>query len=129
MEFDLTQAAKNAIQNVVNNTLYRGKPIIEWINFIANNADDLISRQAAIECLIDALYDLDEADYVDNTFIEEELKKVPAVQPEQKKGRWIQSKHTDTVLCSQCGKCYGDEYNYCPNCGAKMKREGKNDKI
>lgn len=85
-------------------------------------SDDLISRQAAIECLIDALYDLDEADYVDNTFIEEELKKVPAVQPEQKKRRWVPSKHTDTVLCSQCGKCYGEEYNYCPNCGAKMEK-------
>lgn len=48
--------------------------------------DDLISRQAAIDYLLDALYDLDEADYVDKEFIEEELKRVPAVQPEQKTG-------------------------------------------
>lgn len=83
---------------------------------------DLISRQVAIDYLIDALYDLDEADYVDNSFIEEELKKVPSVQPEQKTGQWIPNKHTDTVLCSQCGKCNGDEYNYCPHCGAKMEK-------
>lgn len=31
-------------------------------------------------------------------------------------------RHTDTVLCSVCGKCYGDEYRYCPNCGAKMEK-------
>ena len=44
--------------------------------------NDLISRQAAIDALEDALYDLDEHDFVDNVFIEEELKRVPSVQPE-----------------------------------------------
>ena len=89
--------------------------------------DDLISRQAAIDYLLDALYDLDEADYVDKEFIEEELKRVPSAQPKQKTGQWIFNKHTDTVLCSQCGKCYGDEYNYCPNCGAKMRERVNNE--
>ena len=51
MEFDLTKAAKKAIQNVVDNTLYRGEPIKDWINFIANNADDLISRQVVIDVI------------------------------------------------------------------------------
>lgn len=88
-------------------------------------SDDLISRQAAIECLIDALYDLDEADYVDNTFIEEELKKVPAVQPEQKTGRWIINSDGYYPYCSICknepqGRIMTD---YCPNCGAYMKGE------
>ena len=46
---------------------------------------------------------------------------LPSAQQEQNTGQWIPNKHTDTVLCSQCGKCYGDEYNYCPNCGAKME--------
>ena len=85
--------------------------------------DDLISRQAAIECLIDALYDLDEADYVDKEFVEEELKRVPSVQPEQKTGQWIPNRHTDAVLCSECKKCFGDESKFCPNCGAKMRME------
>lgn len=45
----------------------------------------------------------------------------PANVQEVKHGRWIPNKHTDTVLCSQCGKCYGDEHRYCPDCGAKME--------
>ena len=45
----------------------------------------------------------------------------PSARPEQNAGQWIPNKHTDTVLCSQCGKCYGNEYNYCPNCGADMR--------
>ena len=44
---------------------------------------DLIDRQAAIDYLLDALYDLDEADYVDKEFIEEELKRVPSVMRER----------------------------------------------
>ena len=82
--------------------------------------DDLISRQAAIDYLLDALYDLDEADYAVKEFIEEELKRVPSVQPKQKTGQWISNRHTDTVLCSECKKCYGDESKFCPNCGTKM---------
>lgn len=99
--------------------------------------DDLISRQAAIDYLLDALCDLDEADYVDKEFIEEELKRVPSVQPKQKAGRWI---YTDTIGgmrfygCLNCDNqekdCIANEheiqwYNYCPNCGAKMKRESE----
>ena len=42
---------------------------------------------------------------------------------EQRTGHWMSHKHTDTVLCSECDKCYGDEYNYCPSCGAKMESE------
>ena len=56
MKFDLTKVVKKALQNAVNNTLYRGKPINDWINFIANNADDLISRQAAIDFIKDHSY-------------------------------------------------------------------------
>ena len=87
--------------------------------------DDLISRQAAIDYLLDALYDLDEADHVDKEFIDEELKRVPSVQPKQKTGQLISNRYTDTVLCSECKKCYGDESKFCPNCGANMKRESE----
>ena len=64
--------------------------------------DDLISRQAALDYLIDALYDLDEADYVDNTFIEEELQKVPAIYSEQKTGRWLINSDGYYPYCSIC---------------------------
>lgn len=85
-------------------------------------SDDLISRQAAIDYLLDALYDLDEADYVDKEFIEEELKRVPSVQPKQKTGRWFDVGSL-SCRCSECGCKNNKESNYCPECGAYMKGE------
>lgn len=72
--------------------------------------DDLISRQAAIDAI--------KKDVMGGLNYEWIIKKLPSIQPEQKTGWWIPSKHTDTVLCSECGKCYADEFNFCPNCGS-----------
>lgn len=59
-----------------------------------------------------------------------EVVNIPAVQPEQKTGRWINDKH-NIPRCSCCS--YIPEYSvhindyyysdYCPNYGAKMKSE------
>ena len=44
-------------------------------------------------------------------------------------GRWLQKKHkifgnAYDYVCSECGCDYAlAEYNYCPNCGAKMDLE------
>lgn len=38
-----------------------------------------------------------------------------------KHGRWIDNKHTDTAICSECKCVFTDETNYCPKCGAKME--------
>ena len=35
-------------------------------------------------------------------------------------GYWIENKHTDTAICSECKCVFTDETNYCPKCGAKM---------
>ena len=44
-------------------------------------------------------------------------------------GEWIEDKYTRK--CSVCGSTYwmrgGDEWNYCPNCGAKNGEENGND--
>ena len=59
-----------------------------------------------------------------------------SAQPERKKGRW-KEKMLDhfrkyEAVCSECGARYignydsydePDEFNYCPNCGARMKVE------
>ena len=88
---------------------------------------DLIDRQAAIE----ALEKFEKQCWEDMCFrplmsdARVIIKGLPSVDPKHRTGRWVPNKHTDTVLCSQCEKCYGDEYNYCPNCGAYMK--GEND--
>lgn len=48
-----------------------------------------------------------------------------AVSADRPHGEWIE-KNSHTYICDHCGfeqAIYGnlDEYNYCPNCGAKMK--------
>jgi hypothetical protein len=41
---------------------------------------------------------------------------------EQKYGQWDYNKYRQ-MYCSNCGECpeIAVEWNYCPNCGAKMK--------
>ena len=87
---------------------------------------DLISRQVAIEYLIDALYDLNGMGYVDNTFIEEELKKVPSVHAESKTVYWFDVGSL-SCRCSECGCKNNKESNYCPECGAYMKGESNDE--
>lgn len=58
----------------------------------------------------------------------------PSAQPEQKKGAWIPHDclgrpSIDKDVCSCCGQRFyqiaetGCEWNFCPNCGAKMEVE------
>ena len=46
---------------------------------------------------------------------------IKALEHEPKTGHWIA--YTDHQACSCCGEwiAYYDDYNYCPNCGRKMK--------
>lgn len=80
---------------------------------------DLISRQAAIAFVKSIPYIKEHQNM--GELIKEWIEQIPAIQPEQKTGWWIPHRHTDAVLCSVCGKCYGDKYRYCPHCGAKME--------
>lgn len=91
-------------------------------------SDDLISRQATEIAFVEKgqlsrRYKWGEAWELNYEEIRDVLNDLPSIQPERKTGRWIPNRHTDTVLCNVCGKCYGDEYRYCQNCGAKMKSE------
>ena len=67
-----------------------------------------------------------------------DLDKVPSVTPERKKGKWEEKAVSDekvidewqSARCSACGKYhtapymyYFNNYNYCPNCGARMTEE------
>ena len=104
---------------------------------------DLISRQALREG-IEKIYGCDWQTLKDVVHYAHVIDDLPSVEPERKKGKWIEvygyaSPGDDPVWkCSECGKgihVYGIEapsYNRdytdghqwvaCPNCGAEMTR-------
>ena len=96
---------------------------------------DLISREAVLdavrtECSL-AIFD----SYGNLTFagerIIEAIKSVKSVEPERKTGKWLKVVDEETSIsttwhyeCSLCESRKGwDDCDYCPNCGAKMRRE------
>ena len=91
---------------------------------------DLIDRQAAIEIVrvrcariptmaIRAM---------------QEIKDLPAEEPERKRGRWEKVKGIEGAYDFRCSAChrfrfhngeYLRKYNFCPNCGALMEKGGE----
>lgn len=61
--------------------------------------------------------------------VEAELEEAPTVDvPERNVGKWIEE--VGMLMCSECGDAWGTEqfdevmsFNYCPNCGADMRKE------
>ena len=114
--------------------------------------DNLISRQAAIdvlslgkEILSRVLDDMDVVGIDREKYswglglIESyvnDIEELPSVQPEQKKGHWIEkgvnADKTHNIVCSKCGEGYKTrghaksiatraKWRFCPNCGADMR--------
>ena len=74
--------------------------------------DDLISRQAAIEAVMNHYR-------VGNKPQNEEMDwcaKMLSGLPSAEKGKWNKS-----YVCNQCGFKSIEASNYCPNCGARME--------
>ena len=79
--------------------------------------DDLISRQAAIDCL-------------GFTWPEDAIRNLPSAQPERKKGEWLPDNRPGGGfwVCSECkfpSEAFAADvlYKFCPNCGADMRGE------
>ena len=81
-------------------------------------SDDLISREDTKQAIRHKFKTLAE-----RCEINEVLNSMPSVQPEQKTGRWIDAREQcGEFMCSNCQfLCCTNQYNYCPNCGAKME--------
>lgn len=99
------------------------------------NNSDTISRQEAID-VIDKIFPADPMrnDYTQGitcgaALATEYIKQLPSAQQKRKKGRWkrllVDSGFNADWYCSECGwKTAIEEhgYNYCPHCGADMRR-------
>ena len=89
--------------------------------------DDLISRQAAIDCEYQVKI-INDIEYVMLSEVQMKMRKLPSAEPERKKGTWIHQTKFGRIECDQCGKVYRNSFtqkNFCPNCGADMR--GKDD--
>lgn len=53
-----------------------------------------------------------------------DIKNAPTIEPERKKGKWIDKSggiECAWNYCSVCGEQAIDLYDFCPNCGADMR--------
>ena len=89
--------------------------------------EDLISRQAAIDAICNALELLDHVPQWVFDKLTDALVDLPSVTPQPKVGRWIKENPFLKSVCSECGEnaigYHGfDETltKFCPNCGCKM---------
>lgn len=94
--------------------------------------EDCISRQAAIDAFERFIHQLGIEDEPYNYGeIALSAKNVPPVTPQQNTGHWITLKDEygdiHEAVCSCCDKNGNHKWAYCPNCGAKMESEVKND--
>lgn len=52
------------------------------------------------------------------------LRTFPAITPERKPGRWVESElYAMPFKCSECGRHEFTASNFCPKCGAEMRGE------
>lgn len=88
------------------------------------NADELIKKAySEAEGMSNSCKDF-------GTIVEWLVDKMPTVEPEQKKGKWIEKPDPfgffETIpVCSECGCTtkYREKYTCCPHCGVKMEEE------
>ena len=85
---------------------------------------DLISRRDAIRWVKTECnpYGKPTLDFESGKKVIEHLEQMPSAEP--KTGEWVEEdEYGDLWVCDQCG--FASEYkdNFCPNCGADMRRE------
>ena len=98
-----------------------------------NRMNDLISRKAAIDGKISIQLANGVEIYSDEAVPVGYLKRLPTIQLEPHEGYWIKltgmmpPEYFGKHECSECKYLISglkvEEYYYCPNCGAKMRRE------
>ena len=95
--------------------------------------DDLISRKAAIDAVeyitssMSVCVNSDECHGMKRMQRQAviELTNLPSAQPERKKGTWSPWKYHNGFRCENCNEPVDNKYNFCPSCGADMRKERK----
>lgn len=88
--------------------------------------EDAVSRKAVEDVLHGYFDGMLETDTCSPNDIYGLIELLPFVTPKRKTGKWITESLADdfafvySLKCSECGKYYGWEHNFCPNCGADM---------
>ena len=98
---------------------------------------DTISRQAAIDALDKRFDKIPMEQTTEILKLRKDLRGLPSIQSEQKRGRWIYGEDEYGIDGYHCDKCgffvpwdythkfinYIEDYNFCPSCGADMRGE------
>lgn len=98
--------------------------------------EDAISRQAALDLIKGFIADATShgiSPRLDPDYVMDGIKALPPVNPQPKTGHWING-DCEGGNCSICGKYYAfypesGDFNYCPNCGAKMIEPQESEEI
>lgn len=79
-----------------------------------------IYRNEAVDMAIEALSEKNIAREIATILENEQDMRVILQNAERPKGEWNKF-DTGIYLCSNCNWAVGNEYNYCPCCGSRMK--------
>ena len=135
MEFPtIDEFAKEVAEKALDEILYGEKTIREWIEIIIKQqpCDDAISREEAIRVAEQGQIQGYEWQF-------KKLCNLPSVTPQRKTGKWIilDECANEGVYCSECHKkvfklefsptMKWQNFEYCPNCGAKMVEPQKSE--
>lgn len=94
-------------------------------------SDDTISRQAAIDALIELTIQRDKWDdkegFAQKRGIDAAICAIEDLPSAERRGRWVYNQNfaEPPFKCSSCGTAQGRLSRYCPDCGAKMDEVGE----
>ena len=130
----IEEMAQNVAEKALDEYEYKGRTIRQWIEIIASNDGDTISRKAAIEAVGKLCDECDNSgwcgecriDHPDKDAIDV-LEALPPVMP--RTGKWeniVDGIEYSWGTCDTCGAripmAY-EYYEYCPHCGMKNEVE------